>query len=399
MKQPLVWILSMYWLSAAADECQECQGEAPQTKAGVAMLVKTHHAKHVSGIESTEGIEREATLIRKVLTSPAAELSQSMVEELAAMRITPEVAAFIRGTLTNLGPVFEDIEEASSNDTQRRDVFLDSFKNLTLNLTTATANAAGIEVEVVKARKEHSECRGTEKVDLDAKTKCDSELADRLREKEAALDDLTKKTNQLKGLICHSDVVAKLQQKVDAADPYADAGRKYIKAAEAYKEKKEECDKKTKKYTETRAECGKKQGVLEQCTCILGIHSTDSCAAYTAGYDTKVEDYNIFLTSLADSVAKRKFEWKHLKRVACTLNLLANHTVSKHESLTKKIHDCQLKPFVNDVLDIELTPAPQKGTCPAVPDMPCSDAYKNKEYSNLPEGVSEHTCVPCEPDE
>jgi len=395
MKQSIVWILSMYWLSAAADECEECQGEAPQTKAGVAMLVKTHHAKHVSGIESTEGIEREATLIREVLTSPTAELSQSMVEELAAMRITPEVAAFIQGTLSNLKPVFEDIEEASKNDTTRRDVFLKSFDELSANLSTATANDARIQDEVAKASKVHVACRKEEKVDLDAKRQCDSELAVLLNEKEAAFGILKAKTEQLKGLICNTDVVDNLQQKVDTADPYADAGRKYLKAAEAYKVKKDECDAKTKTYTEKRAECKTKQQTLEQCYCIQGSHAKDECAAYTAGFDAKVEDYNIFLKQLGDSVAKRKFEWKHLKRVACTLQALATHTVEKHDTLTVTINECQSKPFVNDVLDIPLTPAPGKGQCPAVPPLPCSEAYKNKEYSSLPEGCPAHECQPC----
>jgi len=295
--------------------------------------------------------------------------------------------------------VFEDIEEASSNDTQRRNVFLDSFNNLTLNLTSATETAGGIEDEVVKARKQHSECRDEEKVALDAKTKCDSELAVLLLAKDAAFEELTGITGRLKGLICHSDVVAKLQQKVDTAVPYADAGRKYITAEEAYNTKKEECDLKTQKYTDARAECAEKQKVLEQCTCIQGFHATDSCAAYTAGYTTKKEDYNIFLTSLADSVAKRKFEWKHLNRVACTLRALARHEVSNHESLTKEINGCQAKTFVNSVLDIALTPAPPKGECPSVPDLPCAGAYLKKEYSNLPEGCPAHDCVPCVPDD
>jgi len=396
MKQPIVWILSMYWLSAAADECEECQGEAPQTKAGVAMLVKTHHAKHVSGIESTEGIEREATLIRKVLTSPTAELSQSMVEELAAMRITPEVAAFIQGTLSNLKPVFEDIEEASNNDTTRRNVFLESFNELSSNLSKATQTDARIRRDVAKASKEHKACRDDEKVTLDAKTQCDGELAVLLGKKDVAFGALKAKTKQLKDLICSTDDVEHLlQQKVNTADPYADAGRQYLTAAEAYNSKKTECDAKNKTYTEKRADCKKKQQTLEQCTCIQGGHAKEECAAYTAGFDTKVQDYNIFLTQLGDSVAKRKFEWKHLKRVACTLEALATHTVEKHDTLAVTINECQSKAFVNQALDIALTPAPGKGECPAVPPLPCSEAYINKEYSSLPEGCPAHECKPC----
>jgi len=386
----------MYWLSAAADECQECQGEAPQTKAGVAMLVKTHHAKHVSGIESTEGIEREATLIRKVLTSPTAELSQSMVEELAAMRITPEVAAFIKGTLSNLKPVFEDIEKASNNDTTRRDFFLKSFEELSDNLTKATKNDARIQKEVAWASGNHTACRDDEKVALDAKTQCDGQLAVLLIAKNAAFGELQAKTEQLKILICSTnDVEHLLQQKVDTADPYADAGRKYLKAAEDYKKKKTECDEKTETHRAQRAACKTKQHTLEQCTCIQGSHAKDECAAYTAGFDTKVEDYNMFLKQLEDSVAKRKFEWKHLQRVACTLEALATHTVENHDTLTVTINECQSKEFVNKALDIALTPAPGKGECPAVPPLPCTDAYKRKEYSILPKGCQAHECQPC----
>jgi len=395
MKKSIVWILSMYWLSAAADECEECQGEAPQTKAGVAMLVKTHHAKHVSGIESTEGIEREATLIRKVLTSPTAELSQSMVEELAAMRITPEVAAFIKGTLTNLEAVFVDIEEASTADSKAREAFLDSFDELLVNITADNKTAQTIGRGVVEARDKHTECRNQEKAALDAKRTCDDELAVLFTAKENAFTDLETQTKSLKALICHSEVTANLKQKVDKADPYAEAGRKYIDAADAYDKKKVECDKKTQIHTDKRAKCKEKQGTLEQCVCMEGRHALDSCAAYTAAYNVKVADYKEYLKTLADNVVKRKFEWKHLKRVHCTLGALANHTVEKHSTITDTIKGCQSKPFLNPKLDIELTPAPDTVHCLPVPDMPCVQAYKSKEYSNLPEGCPAHECQPC----
>lgn len=190
----------MYWLSAAADECQECQGEAPQNKAGVAMLVKTHHAKHASGIESTEGIEREATLIRKVLTSPTAELSQSMVEELAAMRITPEVAAFINGTLTNLEAVFGDIVDASDEDTKARDDFLKTFDELSVNLTAAAEQAVNIRSGVEKARNEHTDCRAQEKVALEAKKKMRRRISSTFQEERTRLYRLRHKNKGAEGL-------------------------------------------------------------------------------------------------------------------------------------------------------------------------------------------------------
>jgi len=274
MKQPIVWILSMYWLSAAADECQECQGEAPQTKAGVAMLVKTRHAKHVSGIESTEdtqGIEREAALVRQVLTSPTAELSLSMVEELAAMRITPEVAAFINGTLANLRPVFGDIEDASDKDAKRRNDWLKEFQKLQDELAKGHEKVNNTRVEVQKWRQEHLDCRDDEKVALDAKTKCDGELSILLSEKNAAMAALKTQTTALTGLICgKSGVVDKLQQKVDTAGPYAASARKYVEAAAAYAKKKTECDAKTQIYTDQRAKCSTKQAWLEGCVCIEG---------------------------------------------------------------------------------------------------------------------------------
>jgi len=227
------------------------------------------------------------------------------------------------------------------------------------------------------------------------KKKCDDELAVLFRKKEHAFTDLDTKTKGLKGLICHSDVTANLKQKVDKADPYADAGRKYIDAAKEYAEKKEECDVKTKTHRDQRAECRDKQGTLEQCVCVEGNHATNSCNAYTVGYNTKVSDYNEYLKTLKDNVAKRKFEWKHLQRVRCTLDALADHTVEKHNSITATITTCQSEPFVNPKLDIELTPAPEQGKCPAAPAMPCVPAYIRKEYSDLPEGCPAHECQPC----
>jgi len=388
MKQLIVCVLSMYWLSAASEECQEC--DAPQTKGGVAMLVKTHHAKHVSGSDTsvnTKGFEREAALVSKLLANPTAELSLSTVNELKNMRITPEVSSFIKGTLETLKPVFDGIESCSNNDTSARDAFLAGFDELAENLTKVWKGYYSISNGTEEARQKHFKCRNkTELEKLQELTTCNSELKALESELNMSLEVLTGDDSTCRSLFCPLgavNVVMKLPEKIACTEAYNLSAHEYMTAYNKYWTKHGECAQIHKEYVDIKKDCLKEQNNLEACVCMLGNHGHTKCPDESTAYNTHLSDYNLFLDGLDNRVKKRIFEWKHLKRVGCTLGALATHTIETHASLSKTIENCQKDDFENPELDIDPTPAPPAGACPSIPDLPCGDEYIKEEYTSV----------------
>merc|ERR1719195_1625890 len=98
------------------------------------MLVKARYPSTISpstaGEMTTDGIEREAVLINKLMTGSVAELSEASIQELAEMKITPAVKGFINTTRGELSKVLQKVTDASNDDKQDRDAMLASFGDL-----------------------------------------------------------------------------------------------------------------------------------------------------------------------------------------------------------------------------------------------------------------------------
>jgi len=402
MMQPVLWILCMLWVSAATEDCQECQGSAPPSKAGVAMLVRTKKADFASAVASmedvtTDGIEREAALVNKVLTSPTAELTESVVSELASMRITPEVKIFIEATITNLKPVFNDLVGATRNDTSERDQFLNRFEEIKDNLTNNQAMFTQAKRNVDGFRQKHLTCRGIEKTKWDAKEECRAEESRLLQVKISARTSLENRENALTGLLCDDeDVTNALPPKIDAAGPYADAGRAYIKAEEEHSKKVKECNGLEQEWSDQQAECSTDQTRFESQMCTLGGKAKGWCSTYETEHDTLKSEYDIVWAGIQSRVEKRLYEWTHLKRVECVLNALkALETDTTHVQITESIEGCNASPYHNKGLIIDPKPAPDKVTCPYTAELklPCSDEFVQTEYSSLPKEAPANKCV------
>jgi len=402
MMQPFLRIFCMFWLSAAAEDCQECQGSASPSKAGVAMLARTKKTEFASGFASmedvkTDGIEREAALINKVLTNPTAELTESMVNQLASMRITPEVETFIDATLKEMIPVFDALQQATYNDTAERDKFLDRFDEIQEELTNNKAEHKIGKNLVDGFRKSHKKCRDEQQEKYDDLIKCRTEEHQLLLAKQAAAGVLDTRTSTVKGLICEDDdVTNNLPDKIESAGPFAEAGRKYIEADEAHKNKVKECNSHDQALKEKIKVCDGKQTMFETQMCTYGGKFKSWCTGYDTKYETEKSAFFIVWDNIKSRVTKRLFEWKHLKRVECVLQALKKLAKDwSRELITETIEGCNSNPFHNKNLEIEEKPIPVKVSCPYTKDLklPCSDDFIKKEYSALPTNAPAADCV------
>jgi len=400
MKQPTFWILSMMSLAAASDECQESQGEVPVSKAGVAMLVKGNFASSATAgasekVVNNHRIEREAGLVSSLLKS--SEISDSMVKELASMRITPEVKEFIEGTLQTLQPVFEAILAASGNDTKARDDMLKEFKDLESYLTDAAQKASIAEGHANTTRTEHMTCRGEQLTLWTALQSCrakETELEGTMNDAKGVLVD---KTATLKSLLCHDDNVTKnLEARIAAAVPYAQAGQDFLDAKEAYDAKVIECNAKESEYNNKTTACNNEQGTFEGHMCAIGEETKIGCGSYDTAYGIRKQDYMTFADEVERNSKKRVFEWTHLNRVGCALEFLKSHKVENHEVLERDIKACSTKPYLKPELVIARKDPPPKSPCLVLPSLPCSSAFLSKEYGELKEGQKAIACRPCQ---
>jgi len=410
MKQPIFWILSMMRLAAASEECQECQGEVPESKAGVAMLVKGNLATSATAGASindinTDGIEREAVLVNYLLNSRTAEFSDSMIKELASMRITPEVAAFIKGTLQQMLPVFGDLEASSANDTKVRNTMHEKFGDLESHLKETQKKADIHKSNAAMERNDHLHCRSSprsknfesQKSLYESLNTCLSEEAALKQKKQTAESALGAAENTLKQLVCHDkDAVNQLKAKIAAAGPYASAGRAFLEAKKVYDAKVEECKKIKTNYDKMTTECNSKQTKFEGTMCKMSVTAATGCSAYQAAYAARLSDYNRLSDEIEINSKKRQFEWTHLKRVHCALDALSTHTVDTHAALTKTIEKCVSTSYANDKLKIERKPAPDKLPCLVLPPLPCSSEFLKAEYEMLKAGYEATDCVPCQ---
>jgi len=402
MMQPVLWILCMLWVSAATEDCQDCQGTAPPSKAGVAMLVRTKKAEIASAVASMEevklnGIEQEAALINKVLANPTAELTESMVNQLASMRITPEVKTFLEATMNNLKPVFNDLVEATTKDTAERNASLNKFNEIKDKLDTNQVEYRQGKKSVKGYRTQHVNCRGDEKTKKETMLNCRAEEATLKTAMEAAKAQLETREGTLKGLLCNDDdATNNLKSKIDSADPYAEAGQAYIKAADDHAAKVEECNGFEKEWKTQKNACSVNQVDFENQMCTFGGKCKGWCRDYETAYETLKGDFQSLWDSIQGRVTKRLFEWTHLKRVECVLQALQTlATDTSHAEITSSIQTCNANPYENADLRIAEISAPDKEHCKYTDDLklPCSEDFVKTEYESLPKEAPADKCT------
>jgi len=319
-----------------------------------------------------------------------------MVQQLASMRITPEVQSFISGVLIDLDPVFLQMKNATQSDIEVRDDMYNYFFKLLEDVNVSSQSIVVAETAADNARIAHMNCRNVQLERWNKLKVCRSEESVLEADEISAKGALQAATTHFKNLLCgDKNVTNNLQAKIDAAGPFKQAGEHYLKAKALYDAKVEECKKNQTKYDGKKEDCDHSQETFERLMCDCGNKISGSCAAYLAKYNTHLRDYNLFQNQAVNRTTKRKFEWTHLKRIACALSTLANHKIDNHASLGPEIEACSQKSFSEPLLDFNVRPPPPPHDCRDPPPLPCVDEFKLKEYGHLKEGQKATTCRAC----
>jgi len=410
MKLPAFWILSMYW-SAAADECRECQGETYEAKAGMAMLVKTHHvtsaaelthstgqrlASKIKMPRSTQGVEREASLIFNLLHSPKSELTQSTIQQLAKIRVTPETKKLLDWVFDALNPVFAELENQTKTGIQNQKALLDEFVVCKGNFEAwIEANVDPAIRHVNQTDVLHRTCRGHEKIAWDNWQACKVELSNLEIIMNNALADLKSSSDSLTGLLCVDtdyDNLDILEDNADNADDYVLKVPVYIAAEAAYKTKAIECGKNETVYTDSKDLSDDKQEYLEKTVCHWSNMSQCACEEMHSNWTVKSGDFNMSQKNIIERDCERDFEYKHLKKVECTLKALVNFSTGKETQVENAIAQCKDETFTR-AFSVTKQDPPTPPPCPEVPVTPCDQEYKDEYYGDLP--VPAAQCKAC----
>merc|ERR1719429_373262 len=108
----------------------------------------------------------------------------------------------------------------------------------------------------------------------------------------------------------------------------------------AYDIKVLECIANKTAYDNKKEKCNVDQRTFEGDMCAVAEVISNGCESYEAAYTTRKNDYKTMSDEIIKHSKERVFEWTHLNRVACALQLLATHDVSNHEDLEIKISAC-----------------------------------------------------------
>jgi len=395
MKQPTLWILSMMCMASATYECPECQNDVQEGKAGVAMLVKANKHKFFGASNpetSATGSDREAVLVSKLLTTPVAELSESMVEELSSMVITPAVESVVKEMLTMNEKAINSLKEATDNDTNSREEMWNSFEKLENDVDIVNADCTRDFDEANVSRGSHITCRTVdEKGRYEAKEFCYGEERELEIEVQRALSKLKTSHTSCSGKLCPKpegeNVVKDLQEKINKCEVYETDATAYVAAVEVHAAKVAQCKSNKTAWETQRGICNTKQKEFEDKVCQLGSDRFGGCTKYSNEYNIKLGDYIELNKSIEDNVKGRRFMWKQLHRVNCSLGLLLGHTKEKHAELNVGIKACGSSIYDDSVLIIDPKAAPKPvdcGTQCLIP-MPCEANFKQIEYGNLPD--------------
>lgn len=419
MKQTTVYFLLVGLRIAAADDCPgPAAGSAPADPAhaasGVVMLAtKSVVSKNSLLADSegttisadTKGIETEAALITKVLETPrdSHDIQPALLEGLAKMKITPQVAAFIKATLKTLQPVFGNITEASVNATNMCNTMHASFGDLDASLNSTKARVKSLETAANTKRKDHSDCRTAESDAVVAKEACDLEETVLKQKLKVAVVEVQAQQGETQTTVCGTskndvtvgskDLVKKFKDKASAM---AKAGNDFLEIEANTTSKVKECVGLADDAANKKTECNQKQVDVETAVCRQGSAAEDGCKVYESIFQTRLNDYQTVVQNVALQQADRLSEWKHLKRIECVLEAIgsakAHGDLKANGTLHSRIEACYGKPFHNAGLIVAPKPPPLKQSCPAVPELPCTASFVSQEYGNMPTKAPAATC-------
>jgi len=401
MMLPILRVLFMCWLSAAAtDECQEC--DAPVSKTGVAMLVRGVDTKYATIISSrTDGIEHESRLIKKVLSNPGVELSDSDMAELASMRITPQVKTFLNETLKKLDDVIGTLFNLSAAARVSRNASLDKIKDSETTLK-GKKDAWGSGMSYINSQRVlHTTCREEEWELYQEKIQCDQEQTD-LNNTVIAIvkDELTPANDNFADPLCANAVADKVDVKIPLVPPYILAAKKYLNASARLEKKIIECNNITDFYTQKKALCQDDQKFFETTVCDIGAtKATGWCSSYSGSYDAHLGDYEDLMKDIKAAVVKRKFEFVHLTKCGCSFEALMGLTdEGSQKAVIEELQECGKLDHEDEKnkLTVHYIQPPAKIPCPYVVDLPCTPEFKHAEYEPLDVTISDCT-LSCEP--
>jgi len=400
MMLPIFRVLFMCWLSAAAaDECQEC--DAPVSKTGVAMLVRGVDTKYATIFSSrTDGIEHESQLMKKMLSNPGVELTDSDMAELASMRITPQVQTFLSETLSKLGDVIQTLYDLSDAARVSRNT---SWAKINASETALMAKSFTWETGlnyISTQRVIHTTCREAEWELHLKKVQCDKEQSDLNNTVTGILkDELTPANDNFADPLCGNAVAENVDVKIPMIPPYILAAKKYLNASARLEKKIIECNNITHFYTEKQAACETDQNIFEKSVCDIGAtKATDWCSSYKGSYDAHLLDYEDLMKDITAGVVKRKFELVHLSKCGCSFKALMGLTDEKSQkTVIEKLQACGKQDYEDEKnkLTVRYIQPPAQIPCPYVIDLPCTLEFKRVEYSPLDVKITECT-MSCE---
>jgi len=306
-------------------------------------------------------------------------------------------------TLETLETTFAGILEASQNDTRMRDAIYAGFDDLTMQFNLDKATATSKLEDANATRKLHMDCRVQESTLFALHNESEHQLKISL----VAEKDMLKIAQQK-----HDAVTLRFQELVESGlddlsleghakhlelvTEYQEVMASYKAALQTYHTRLSESGNSTEAYTEKKSACDQKQGAFEDSVCEAGESSQTSCNAYMTGYSARLQDYNVVTGNVAARASDRQAEWTHLKRVACVLEKLASVAtdgdLAANSTLGQDIQDCYANDFSEEALTVaeKLAPAPQE--CLPVPIWPCTEAFAQEEYVDMPSGTSAAAC-------
>jgi len=419
MKQSTSYFILVALHLAAADHCpgpaaESAPADAGHEGTGVVMLATKSVVSKSSLVTDSEGttvsadtkgIEAEAALITKVLATPrdSSEIQPALLEGLSKMKITPQVAAFIKATLKTLRPVFGNITDASINATNMCNKMHASFGELETALNSTKQNVKNLENTANNVRKEHSDCRTAESSAVVAKKACDLEEQVLKQKLKVAVVEVQAQQVEQQSVVCgtsKNDVTVSSKDLVkkfkDKAQAMAKAGKGFLEVEANTTAKVKECVGLSDGAANKKTECNQKQKDVEAAVCQQGSAAKDGCTVYKSVFQTRLNDYQTVVQNVAVQQEDRLVEWKHLKRIECVLQALgsakAHGDLKANGTLHGQIEACYGKDFLNAGLIVSPKPAPSMKSCPAVPELPCTASFVSQEYGNMPTDAPAATC-------
>lgn len=355
----------------------------------------------VQNVKSDGLTEKEIALVNELVMNPTAELSESTIKELSAIKVTPKIKEFFNATETALWPVMDAIYNCHDTDNATQKAEWDLFQQIEQDFTDKKAHCATLASTASNSRDSHHTCRFVEEQGTyDNSTHCNETRAKIKWDLDVCYGVLVRKTGCFTELFCtppnpgegvpgtDAEVTARVEEKITCTEAYPPTAEEYIRLRDLYNDKVIECNNLQRIWIDCQAECCEKQNKYETDVCSTNDCMNDACSTYSSAYNARKADYDIVDAKVVKNAKKRQFTDLHLFRIHCILGNIQSQEGGLEET-RKRIEQCFTKsPYgdkgteVGKHLEILSKPAPAKLTCDTVPPSPCENDFITAEYTN-----------------